>query len=140
MRKEFETVDGLMIIQSTPALSEAIVAAAQICGILAPYTQTGEESLRGFIYPDTPSMAMPVEFDPWRESSAAVQLLAALDGTVKFTGHKAMVAVTCNGVEVVADYVGEKDTAAGKSKSFRQALQAVMTKLVHDKLIEVVRL
>lgn len=135
-----QKLNGDTFIKRTPALSAAVIAGAQLCGILAPYTQTGEEVLSGFVYPDSPSMAMPVTFDPWRESSSALALLAALDGTVKFTGLKAMVSVTRNGAEVVADYVGEKDTPAAKAKSFRLALQAVMTKLVNDGLIEVVRL
>lgn len=129
MRKEIESEDGLTIIQTTPALSDAVIAAAQLCGIMPPYSSERAESLSGFMYPDSPTMGYPVTFEPWDDNAHAIQLLAALGGTVKFDGL--VVAVNVGGER--AAYCEEEaivNTPAAKTKAMRMAIREVMTLLV----------
>ena len=133
MRKEIESEDGLTIIQTTPALSDAVIYAAQKCGISGPYSNEGNDALTGFLYAYAEKqMACPVDFAPWSDNAHATQLLPALNASVIYADKLVIVSVGLGAERRGCETVPDSNTPVAKTRAMRAALYAVVTILAQE--------
>lgn len=100
-----------------------VIAAAELVGIVGPYSYQGPFALSGFVTLE--GMEMRADFAPWQDSGSYALLCAALNATVKHDGMHASVSVTHNDLITRCEATAQKDTMAAKCKAAREALKAV---------------
>lgn len=125
-----QEINETTIVQ-TGCISEALCAAALVCGIFKPFDRTNnKDELRGFTYPIEGAGAMPALFNPWNDSGDAIALAGALDATIRFEGLNVRVSVEHGDDITMCEAQATSASAAAKCRAFRQALRAVVETLV----------